>query len=918
MLPVRFDRPGVPTLLPEVSRYYDLWVVDRDNWGVEPTGRSDYLFRNDGVDKDGQVRFTDVTTTAGISGRGDGLSTTWWDADLDGDCDLFVCNDFISPDRFYLNNGDGTFTNRIAEAMPHTTWFSMGSNFGDLDNDGDFDFFVADMSATSHYKSKVTMGAMGGMSLKRANTSSPPQYMRNALYLNEGKSRFREAAFMTGMASSDWTWAIKIHDFDADGLLDVFMTNGVPREMNHSDKVITKEMTVGKHLWEFFKDGQMRKEQNMAWRNLGGLQFSDVSTNWGLDHLGASYGAACADFDLDGDLDLAVMNLEENVAIYRNDGSVGAHVSVKLNGTTSNRFGVGSTVTVEADGKSWLRQLMPGVGYHSYDEPILHFGLGDIEQIDRMTVTWPGGATQVLTDVPLNNRIYVTEKTAPETAGQPSGASQSLFSESNALQGLWHQENEFNDFALQPLLPHQLSTEGPCMAVGDINDDGHLDIFLGGSAGQAAEIRLGTGDGKFRMASSMFLFTDAAGEDADAEFIDFDSDGDLDLLVARGSYEFKADASEQRNLLYVNDGKGNFQKSDPELIPDSTTNSGTLAVCDFDKDGDVDVFVGTRVRHGQYPLSDSSELWLNESGKFVNATQSVAPELADSGLVTDAIWADIDKDGQQELIVSREWGSVAVYQFEDGKLSEKKQTGGLGSLPGWWNAIDAGDIDGDGDIDLVATNLGLNTKYKASSKKPMTVYYGDFDDSGKSHIVEVKQEGNVCYPERGRSCSSNAMPFISKKFGSYHDFGLATLDDIYGEDKLDAATRFDAHTFEHGVFMNDGKGNFKFTALPKIAQIAPSHAVCVADLDGDGDLDLSMGQNFFGPQSETGRYDGGAGQILLNDGDGKFMPLAPSESGIFVREPTMAMKVADVDGDGSPDILMATSNGPVKLFVSQK
>ena len=922
-LPVTFDRPGVPTLMPGFSRHYNLWIVDSENWGVEPAGRPDYLFRNDGVNSQGVVQFTDVSTQAGISGRGDGLTTTWWDADLDGDCDLFVCNDFISEDRFYINNGDGTFTNQIAETVPHTTWFSMGSSFGDLDNDGDFDMLVADMSATSHYKSKVTMGVMGGLTQKRANTSSPPQYMRNALYLNEGTSRkgiprFREGAFLAGLASSDWTWAIKMNDFDSDGFLDVYMTNGVPAQMNHSDTVITEEMLAGKHMWDFNKDSPMRKEHNVAYRNLGGLKFSNVGEQWGLDHFGASYGAVCADFDLDGDLDMAVMNLEENVAIYRNDGSSGSQLSVKLNGTTSNRFGLGSTVTVEAGGKTWIRQLIPSVGYHSYDEPILHFGLGKVDKIDRMTVTWPGGAKQVVTNVPLNKRIEVTEKPDAETAIGRSLTKRAMFSESDALRDLWHQENEFDDFALQPLLPHRLSTEGPCMAIGDANGDGQLDIFVGGSAGNLAEMRFGTGKGQFEMANGMFLFADAAGEDSDAEFIDFDSDGDLDLLVARGSYEFKADATEQVNLLYINDGTGNFKKADAGLIPQSATNSGTLAVCDFDQDGDSDVFVGTRVRHGKYPLSDASELWVNEGGEFVNATDKLAPELADAALVTGATWADVNLDGNPDLVVAREWGTVAVYQNENGKLALHEETGDLGELSGWWNAIDAGDVDGDGDIDLVVTNLGLNTKYKASVKKPMTVYYGDFDQSGKAHIVEVKQEGNVCYPERGRSCSSNAMPFISKKFGTFHDFGLATLSDIYGDEKLEAARKFDAHTFEHGVFLNDGKGKFTFTALPKIAQIAPSHAMKLADLDLDGDLDLSMGQNFFGPQSETGRYDGGASQIFDNDGAGNFLPLSPSQSGVFVREAAMAIEVADVNADGKPDILMATSNGPVKLFVNQE
>ncbi|MEM9413143.1 MAG: CRTAC1 family protein, partial [Planctomycetota bacterium] len=375
-LPVEFNRPGIPTLLPGFEDSYHIWVVDRDNWGVEAIGRNNYLFRNDGVDENGQVKFTDVTTISGIAGRGDGLSSLWWDADLDGDCDLYVCNDFISPDQFYVNNGDGTFSNRIAESMPHTCWFSMGSSFGDIDNDGDFDMLVADMSATSHYKSKVTMGAMGGMNLRRANESTPPQYMRNSLFLNAGELTFREGAYLAGLASSDWTWSVKMNDFDSDGMLDVFLTNGVPREMNHSDIVITPEMLRGKHMWEFFKEGEMRKEMNRAYQNQGHLQFKDVSKNWGLDHLGASYGAVSTDLDLDGDLDLVVVNLEENISIFRNENQNKNQLTVKLIGSSANRFGIGATIELLAGEKTWIRQLMPSVGYHSYDEPIVHFGLG--------------------------------------------------------------------------------------------------------------------------------------------------------------------------------------------------------------------------------------------------------------------------------------------------------------------------------------------------------------------------------------------------------------------------------------------------------------------------------------------------------------------------------------------------------------
>ncbi len=919
-LPVEFERPGVPKLLPGFERYYGIWKVDFDNWGVEPLGRKDYLFRNDGVDADGQVRFTDVTKSAGIAGRGDGLSCTWFDFDRDGDSDLYVCNDFISEDRFYVNNGDGTFSNRVSEAMAHTTWFSMGSNFGDIDNDGDFDLMVADMAATSHYKSKVTMGIMGGMEQQRANESNPPQYMRNALHLNESNGTFREAAYLAGLSSSDWTWAVKLNDFDSDGKLDVFLTNGVPREMNHSDITITQEMLAGKHMWEFFKDGEMRKEKNLAFRNDGNLIFTDTSKEWGLDHFGASYGAATADFDSDGDLDLVVMNLEENVAVYENTSEGNSWVTISLQGQTSNRFGIGATVELVVGDQTWIRQLQPGVGYHSYDQPILHFGLGDIEKVDRAIVHWPGGTKQIVSHVAVNqaNEIVQDVDSAEHGITRVDGKKPApMFSASDALEDVWHQENEFNDFSLQPLLPHALSAEGPCMAWGDVNGDGSLDLFIGSSAGSIAEIRLGDGAGGFRFGDTTAFSDDAAAEDSAAEFADLDGDGDLDLAIGRGSYEFEESDPLQRNMIFLNDGTGVFSKADAESLPETAVNTGTVAACDIDQDGDLDLFWGTRVRNGQYPLSDASEIWLNEGGKFIVAPDAVAAPLNDLGLVTDACWADVNGDKTQELIVSREWDTVAVFQYKDGGLARMQGVGQLENSSGWWSDIECGDIDGDGDIDLVATNIGLNTKYKASVKKPMIVYFGDFDGSGKAHIVEGKQEGNVCYPERGRSCSSNAMPFIADKFKTFHKFGMATLVDVYGEDNLNRARRFEANTFEHGIFFNDGAGKFSFKSLPRISQIAPSRASSLADIDGDGDLDIAMGQNFFGPQAETGRYDGGLSQILINDGRGEFRAAVPQETGVVVREAVTAVKVTDINGDGAADVVFAVNNGPVKVYLGK-
>ena len=915
-LPVNYVSQGRPKVRPDAERYYELWAWDAQTWGIEPKGRSDYLFRNDGVSESGVPAFTDVTSQAGISGRGDGLSAIWWDADQDGDSDLYVCNDFIAPDRFYRNNGDGTFSNIVADAMAHTTWFSMGSDFGDIDNDGDFDLLVADMSATTHYKSKVTMGAMGGVTLKRASHSSPPQYMRNALHLNEGQIdgeiRFREAAQLAKLASSDWTWTVKMQDFDSDGKLDVYMTNGVPREMNHSDINITQEMLVGKHLWEFFKDGNMRKEQNLAWRNQGDLHFEPVGKAWGLDHLGASYGAVHCDLENDGDLDMVVVNLEENVSVYRNDGRNGNRITLRLLGNKSNSYGIGANVVVEAAGNRLVRQLMPGTGYHASNEPILHFGLGDATAIERLTVRWPSGIQQQYVNLPVNKRFNITETDQGKLVSAHR-TSNSWFAKSDLFSNAWHLDPYYNDYQHQSLLPHALSHVGPGMAWGDVNGDGYRDLFICGGAGQPGRLRLQQADGTFEHSHQNVFLKDRSAEGQQAAFLDLDGDGDLDLFVASGSYEFRTGDKEQQNRLYLNDGTGRFSRAKME---DPGEFTGTVAVADFDADGDPDVFVGTRSKQGEFPRAQTSRLLVNEEGKLRDATETVAPDLIDTGLVTDALWTDVDGDDKLDLVIAHEWGPIKVLRNDGGRLTNH-DTAEMAQRSGWWYGIAAGDVDGDGDTDLLATNIGKNTKYKSSLEKPVETYFGDFEGTGQCHIVEVKKEGDLLFPERGRSCSSRAMPFIAEKFPTYHEFGLASLMDIYSEEKLNSADHFAANTFYSGVFLNDGSGRFKFKKLPNIVQIAPGNDVVLHDLNNDGHLDAVIAQNSYSPQVETGHYDGGVGQMLVGDGKGGFKPLAPAVSGLFVRGDARSVAVEDVNQDGKPDIIFTTNRGPVYTLLNR-
>jgi hypothetical protein len=918
-MPVIKNADGTVTLKPEAELYYEVWRYDFNNWGTEAKGTPDRLYHNDGNGPDGVPRFSDVTKKAGISGRGDGLSAVWWDYDGDGLLDLYVANDFIAADKLYHNNGDGTFTNKVPEAVPHTPWFSMGSDIGDVNNDLLPDLIVADMSATSHYKSKTTMGIMGGIDLKRSYFDDPPQYMRNALYLNTGTGRFREGARLFGISSTDWTWSVKCADFDLDGWQDLYFTNGISRHMNNSDIKLTADMLTGKHMFDYFKNGEMRKEQHRAYRNTHHDKFEEVSQDWGLDHVGVSYGCAYADLDRDGDLDLIEVNLEEPNCIYRNDVQTGHRVLIKLVGTKSNSQGLGATVVIRAASGPQMRQLQPQSGYHSCNEALVHFGLGADTKIGELTVCWPGGGEQRFTDLAADMFYTITQ---PADGGAPVKAApkrETMFAKTDVLNDVKVKDGGWEgDFVKQTLLPHALSQLGPCLAWGDVNGDGLDDFYFGGTKGELGQLRINDGKGKYVAKWVEAFRADKECESMGAVFFDTNGDGAPDLFVATGSNEYEKGAKELHDRLYLNDGKGNFTAAPAGALPEAHEFSSAVCAVDYDRDGRVDLFVGARCVPGDWPHSGRSRLLHNESAngevKFVDVTDSV-PGLANAGLVTAAVWSDIDGDGWPDLLVATEYGPIRFFQNVQGKLVEKTNEAGLAPFKGWWNSITTADVNGDGQFDLIVGNVGLNTKYKQpAADHPQLVYYSDFDGSGKSQIVEVKREGENLLPERGRSCSSTAMPFITEKFPTFHAFAVASLSDVYTDEKLKTAERYEATEFQSGVFIND-HGKFTFKPFDRIAQIAPVFGIVVCDFNGDGNPDIFLAQNFFGPQIENPRYDGGVGQLLLGDGKGGFVSADPRDSGIVI---TGDMKSASVmDSGGRPGIAVTVNNGSTASFENQ-
>ncbi len=912
-LPVDKHPDGSVTLKKGAERYYNLWRYDYDRWGTESMGTPDRLYHNDGNGPDGLPKFTDVSAKAGISGRGDGLAAVWWDYDGDGLLDLYVSNDFISPDQLYHNNGNGTFTDRLSEAAPHTPWFSMGTDFGDVNNDLLPDLLIADMSATSHFKSKTTMGIMGGIDLLRSYNADPPQYMRNTLLINTGTGRFLEGARLFGISSTDWTWSVKFADFDLDGWQDLYFTNGISRHMNDSDHKITQDMLTGKHMFDYFKDGEMRKEQHRAYRNTHKDKFEEASKEWGLDHVGVSYGCAYADLDRDGDLDLVEVNLEEPNCIYRNDSEKGHAVLLKLTGTKSNLDGLGATVIVKTAAGSQMRQLQPQTGYHSCNEALVHFGLGEDTKIQELTVRWPGAGEQKLTNLAADMLYTITQ---PATGGEPvkpADKKETLFVKTDTLKDIKVKDEGWEvDFKKQVLLPHAMSQLGPCLIWGDVNGDGLDDFYFGGSKGELGQLRINNGQGKYVAKWVEDFRKDKDCEDQGAVFFDANGDGSLDLLVAGGSNEFEPGAKEMRTRLYLNDGKGNFASAPAGALPEGYEFASAVSAVDYDRDGRIDVFVGARTIPGDWPHAGKCRLFRNETAngkvKFTDVTDSVAG-LSKAGLVTAAVWSDVDGDGWQDLLVATEYGPLKYFHNTQGKLKDESVSAGLAESKGWWNSITTADVNHDGQMDIVAGNIGLNTKYKQpAADHPQLMYYADFDGTGKWNMVEVKREGESLVPERGRSCSSTAMPFIKAKFPTFKAFALASLTEVYSDEKLKNAERYETNEFQSGVFLND-RGRFTFKPFERIAQIAPAYGLAVCDFNGDGNIDIFLAQNSYAPQIENPRYDGGLGQLLLGDGKGGFAPVVARESGVVLTGDTKAASVVDFNADGKPDIAVTVNTG---------
>jgi hypothetical protein len=875
---------GKARVLPQWEKYYDAVQTGDGKFETNVVGRPDILARNNG---DGT--FTVVTEEAGLRHRGHGLSATWFDWNRDGHPDLWVGNDFDDADHLYRNNGDGTFSEATEETVAATTWFSMGADFGDVDGDGWMDYFIADMAGSNHFKQKTAMGDMGSKTWFMLN-ARPPQLMRNCLFINARNGRFLEAGWLAGVARTNWTWAVRLADLDLDGGLDLYVQAGMSRNFNEKDDPTAREHGPGRTQWDRFQHLPPLKEPNLAYRGRAGLGFDDVSAEWGLNHVGMSYGCAVADLDRDGDLDLISARLDEEVALLRNTSTEHGRILVSFAGRSANRFGAGVQLSAQIGDRLQVREVTLARGYLGQDEAVAHFGLGPARQIDRLTVRWPGGRTQELRGLKagFHHTVSEPEEAAPGRPASPATPAP-LFAASTILADAVHEERAFDDFQREPLLPNQMSHWGPSMAWGDVDGDGDQDLYIG--QGKYGNRRLWLNDGgTFKPKESPALGQDFLSEDMGCLFFDADGDRDLDLYVASGGVECDAGSMTLQDRLYLNDGTGTLTAAPEGTLPALRDSSGPVAAADFDADGDLDLFVGGRCVPGAWPTTPRSRLLRNTGGKFTDVTEAVAPALAEPGMVTGAAWADFNGDRAPDLVLCGEWMAPKVFLNAGGRLEPAADTG-RDELKGWWNGLTAADIDADGDVDFIATNFGLNTKYHASPKHPAMVYYGDFDASGRGHIVEAEYEAGVVYPVRGRSCSSQAMPFIRQKFSTFRDFAVASLGEIYSEDKLANALKFTASELRSGVFRNDGGARFTFEPLPWEVQASPAFGVATADFNNDGRTDLAIGQNFSHAQVETQPMNGGLSVILLGQPGGGWKTLRPDESGVSVTGDVRAVSV---------------------------
>lgn len=883
----------------------------------------------------GTGRFLDVSEESGIKyvGFPNGVSAS--DINNDGWTDIYVSNDFKSPDLLFTNNKNGTFSNIASKALNHMSYYSMGVDISDINNDGLLDVFVLDMVAEDNFRLKSNMSGMNPKAFWNiVNKGGHYQYMYNTLQLNNGNGTFSDVAQLTGMAATDWSWSNLIADFDNDGLKDTYITNGLLRDIRNTDAdknvadfimktandFIQENPNVGDvSVWDIIdldKTIDLIPSQplkNYAFKNMGNLEFEKRITEWGLNEESFSNGSAYADLDNDGDLDLIVNNINSEAFIYRNNSENKSKSNfLRIELRDQNKPVLGTRVKLYSEDIIQLQETTNVRGIYSTSEQTVHFGLGEISKVDSIEIIWPDQSVSKRMDVDANQVLTITKTTeellAPKTNSK--NASQLFTDETLSFPIKYnHQENDFDDYEYQELLPHKMSQMGPAIAKGDINNDNLEDVFLGGASGMSAQVHVQNIDGSFTQVDTDLWESEKIFEDIDAVFADVNGDGHDDLYVVSGGNAFPKDDPIYQDRVYLNNGNGSFVKTVIQNI--QNISGSTVQAADYDNDGDIDFFVGGRHVPHEYPSPASSMLIENQGGRLINSTDHKANGLNALGMVSDAVWNDYDMDGDLDLTVLGEWMPITVFANEDGHLL-KKEIPGLENSVGWWYGLEKGDFDNDGDIDYMAGNLGLNYKYKTSHSEPFDIYYDDFDKNGKSDIVLGYHKKDKHYPLRGFSCSAQQVPELKTKIQNYDLFASLEIEDVYGAKNLSNSLHYQAHTFSSSYIENVGNGSFKVKSLPRQAQISNINDFIIEDFNDDGNLDVLAVGNMFVSEIETPRNDAGNGLLMLGDGKGRFTAVPPIESGFFASGD--AKKIIVLESQGTKKILVANNNDILQSY----
>jgi enediyne biosynthesis protein E4 len=887
---------------------------------------TDQLYRNNG-----DQTFTDVSAQAGILIEGFGLGVSVCDINDDNWPDVYVSNDFITNDLLYINNQDGTFSNQAGNYFKHATYNAMGNDVADINNDGLVDVVELDMLPEDNMRWKVTiMGNNYDEFENGIKFGYEPQYVRNTLQLNNGNGTFSEIGYLAGIEATDWSWSPLLADYDNDGLKDLFITNGYRQDITNLDFIKFSERTLRmgtvegnkKERIDMLKKIPGIKVHNYMYKNNGDLTFSDQSKSWGLSEPSFSNGAAYADLDNDGDLDLVINNIDGPATLYKNSQSTPENkasnfLRVGFEGSSLNREGFGAKVYLKYQGKLQYQYFSPFRGFLSTVEPRLHFGLGSTTIIDSLEIIWPDGKYQLLQNVKANQVLTLNYANASHREEEKKMDVPLLFAEASKEIGLdyKHEENDFVDFKVQPLLPHMHSKNGPGIAVADVNGDGLEDFYVGGATNQSGALFIQESSGKFKKSS--FAKTDTLADDMGVLFFDADNDNDVDLYIASGGCEQTKDAPSYADHLYINDGKGNF-KNDSEALPKIFQSGSSIAAADYDQDGDLDLFVGGRIVPGEYPMPSESYILRNDTKnktcKFTDVTKAIAPNFLKLGLVTSALWTDVDNDGWLDLMIVGEFMPITCYKNNAGKSFSPFDGDSFTHTSGWWNSLGAGDFDNDGDTDYIAGNVGLNTRYTGNEKEPLCVYASDYDKNGSiDPVMSLYIQGEKQVAHSWDDMVKQMTP-IRARFRTYQPYAEASFEKSFTKSELESAYKVCSEWFQSSYIENVGAGKFSVKPLPIQVQFSPVYGMVTGDYNADGNLDVLLVGNSYSTEVSTGRYDASIGLYLQGDGKGNFSSVNVTKSGFMVDKDAKGLSKL-ILGDSRELILAGVNNDQLKAHV---